>query len=32
MTREKANRALEVAEQYIKHMTAKVSAAQETQP
>ena len=33
MTREKANRALEVAEQYIKHMTAKVSAAlEETQP
>ena len=27
MTREKANRALDLAEQYIKHMTAKVSAA-----
>jgi hypothetical protein len=32
MTSEKANRALEVAERYIEHMTAKVSAAlEETQ-
>ena len=29
VTREKANRALELAEQYIDHMTAKVSAALE---
>jgi hypothetical protein len=33
VTREKANRALDLAEQYINHMTAKVSAAlEEPQP